>query len=472
MHPSSESENALPSSASAPQSERIAACAVALVLAAVAAAAWRFGSLSLGGTDAALPMILTAGFVAMLVSATLSRTQFRATNLPTLALLSNLFGVSALLLVPYLLVTPHVFSSDGFGLGTQTAMWLWILGHATFIALALAYAIGEATLAKRVYDIGAARSLGGRFAICTMTAASVAAAAAVLAHGKLPFIGDDDGFSPLFHRFVEPGLLGAAALALIVLCSVTRLRHTSSLWFAVIIVAFGVDVWTGSEALAKTFSLGWYATLASGSVAYMLYLVVQLRNANRQLVAFAADKRSLIETTLRDPLTGLLNRRGFDERFDDILTESRLRGKAASIVIFDIDHFKVFNDGFGHPAGDDALKRIAAAIANVANRANDACCRIGGEEFAIVLGETDASGAMTVAERIRSNVMRLRLPQNPEFGDMLTVSVGTATAFADAVVDSAELYARADKALYKAKRMGRNRIATHDVYRDETFQPA
>jgi diguanylate cyclase (GGDEF)-like protein len=472
MHPSSESENALPSSASAPQSERIAACAVALVLAAVAAAAWRFGSLSLGGTDAALPMILTAGFVAMLVSATLSRTQFRATNLPTLALLSNLFGVSALLLVPYLLVTPHVFSSDGFGLGTQTAMWLWILGHATFIALALAYAIGEATLAKRVYDIGAARSLGGRFAICTMTAASVAAAAAVLAHGKLPFIGDDDGFSPLFHRFVEPGLLGAAALALIVLCSVTRLRHTSSLWFAVIIVAFGVDVWTGSEALAKTFSLGWYATLASGSVAYMLYLVVQLRNANRQLVAFAADKRSLIETTLRDPLTGLLNRRGFDERFDDILTESRLRGKAASIVIFDIDHFKVFNDGFGHPAGDDALKRIAGAIAGVANRANDACCRIGGEEFAIVLGETDASGAMTVAERIRSNVMRLRLPQNPEFGDMLTVSVGTATAFADVVVDSAELYARADKALYKAKRMGRNRIATHDVYRDETFQPA
>jgi diguanylate cyclase (GGDEF)-like protein len=472
MEPSSVPESERPTYACAPAPERIAACVVAAVLACVAAAAWRFGGQNLGGTDAVFPMIVTASFVAMLVSATISRTQFRATNLPTLALLSNLFGVCALLLLPELALTPHVFSSDGFGLGMQTAMWLWIVGHATFIAIALAYAIGEATLSKRVYDIGAARTLGGRFAVLATTPAAIAAAAVVLAHGKLPFIGDEGGFSPLFHRFVEPGLLGVAALAFVILCAATRLRHTTSLWFAVILVAFGVDVWAGSDALAQTFSLGWYAALAAGTVGHTIYLAVQLRNANQQLVAFAADKRSLIETTLRDPLTGLLNRRGFDERFDDILTESRLRGKAASIVIFDIDHFKVFNDGFGHPAGDDALKKIAGAIANVANRNNDACCRIGGEEFAIVLGETDASGAMTVAERIRSNVMRLRLPQNPEFGDMLTVSVGTATAFADAVIDSGELYSRADRALYKAKRMGRNRIATHDVYRDDTLQPA
>jgi diguanylate cyclase (GGDEF)-like protein len=470
MQPSPELEIEGPTYASAPKSERIAAGSVALVLAGLAVAAWRFGSLALAGTSAVLPMVLTAGFVAMIVSATISRTQFRATNRPTLAFLSNLFGVSALLLIPTLAVTPHVFSDDGFGLGIGTAMWMWILEHATFVTLAIVYAIAEATLSPRVFDTGAARSIGARVAVIALTGASIAAAGVALAHGNLPFIGDENGFSPLFHRYVEPGLLGSSAVALIILCMATRLRHTTSLWFAVILTGFAVDVWAGGDALTKPFTLGWYAALAAGAIAQTLYLAVQLRSANQQLVAFAADKRSLIETTLRDPLTRLLNRRGFDERFDDILTASRLRGKAASIVLFDIDHFKVFNDTFGHPAGDEALKKISAAVGAVVNRSNDACCRIGGEEFAIVLGETDASGAMTVAERVRSTVMRLKLPQNPEFGDMLTVSVGTATVFPNAVIESKELYTRADKALYKAKRLGRNRIATHDVYREEAFE--
>ena len=472
MQPSSALDLERPTVASAPSSERVAAGVVAALLAAGAAAAWRFGSQNLGGSDAVFPAITAAAFVAMLVSATIARTQFRATNLPTLALLSNLFGISALLLVPYAIVTPHVFSADGFGLGTQTAMWLWTVWHAAFLAIALAYASAEATIAKRVYDIGAARAMGMRFAVVAMTSVAVVTAAVVLLHAKLPFIGDESGFSPLFHRFVEPGLIGAAAVVLIVLCIATRLRHTTSLWFAVILVAYVADVWVGSDSLEKQFSFGWYVALAAAAVAQVLYLIVQLRNANQQLVAFAADKKSLIETTLRDPLTGLLNRRGFDERFEDILTEARLAGKAASIVIFDIDHFKSYNDAFGHPAGDEALKKISEAVAVVANRPTDACCRVGGEEFAIVLGETDASGAMTVAERIRATVMRLKLPQDPEVGKMLTVSVGTATAFPNTVVDSAELYARADKALYKAKRLGRNRIATHDVMREADLQPA
>jgi diguanylate cyclase (GGDEF)-like protein len=471
MEASSLPESERPSYASAPAAEWIAAASVAVALASAAGAAWFFGARNVGGSDAVFAMIVTIGFVAMTVSATISRTQFRTTNLPTLALLSNLFGVSALLLIPYVLLTPRVFSPDGFGLGTPTVMWLWIVRHTAFVAIALAYAIGEATLSKRVYDIGAARVRGRRFAVASIVLATVAAAAAVALHAKLPSMGDDAGFSPLFHRFVEPGLLGATALALIILCVATRLRHTTSLWFAVILIAFAVDVWAGSESLGRAFSLGWYVAFVAGCIAQTLYLAVQLRSANEQLVAFAADKRSLIETTLRDPLTGLLNRRGFDERFDDILTDSRLRGKCASLLIFDIDHFKVYNDTFGHPAGDEALKKIAKAIGSVANRATDACCRVGGEEFAIVLGETDTSGAMTVAERIRAVVMRQKIAQAPEVGPILTVSIGTATAFADAVIDSAELYARADKALYRAKRLGRNRISTHDVFRPD-LQPA
>ena len=265
-------------------------------------------------------------------------------------------------------------------------------------------------------------------------------------------------------------MLGLDAVALISICATSRLRQTASVWLAIVVLAFAVQTYVGAEANHGPNTLGWYVLLGAGAIVQGLYLLVQLRNANEQLVVYAAEKKSLIETTLRDPLTGLLNRRGFDERIEDIVSESRIDGKSASVVLFDIDHFKAFNDAFGHPAGDDALRKIAEAIGSVANRPTDAVCRVGGEEFAIVLGETDPSGAMTVAERIRAAVMRLRIQQDPEYSKTLTVSVGTATAGPAAVLSAAELYLRADKALYKAKRLGRNRIATHDITRDNDLQ--
>lgn len=452
-----------------PTIERFAAAVTALALLGIGGLAIRLGAPFLGGSGAVVPAVYAGSFVAMLVTATIAHNQFRASSYPPLAFLSNAFGITAFLLVAWIVVRPHVFTDAGFGLGSATAAWLWVVWHAGFTLLMGAYIVAEYVFTSRVFSIQFAR----RTAMLGGWASFILGCAVVESifffHASLPALGNPGAFTPFFHDFIEPVLLGAIAAITLALALATRVRQANNLWLCVVLVAFFVETGVSGRLPRGEFSVGWYVALAAGIAWQTLYLVVQLRHANEQLVAFAADKRSLIEVTLRDPLTRLLNRRGFDERFVDILTESRLANKATSILLFDIDHFKAFNDSFGHPAGDEALKMIADAVAHTVNRPTDACCRVGGEEFAIVLGETDASGAMTVAEKVRATVMGLRIAQATEIGKMLTVSIGTATVDAHAVVEPVELYERADKALYKAKRLGRNRISAY-VQRESSLR--
>ena len=129
--------------------------------------------------------------------------------------------------------------------------------------------------------------------------------------------------------------------------------------------------------------------------------------------------------------------------------------------MIDIDHFKAYNDYFGHIAGDDALRAIAATIAAAVVRARDSSCRIGGEEFAVVLPATDETGALTVAYRIHRSIATLALPQAPgSTTPTLTVSIGIATAVRENLTALRMLHARADAALYEAKRHGRNTTRT------------
>jgi diguanylate cyclase (GGDEF)-like protein len=131
------------------------------------------------------------------------------------------------------------------------------------------------------------------------------------------------------------------------------------------------------------------------------------------------------------------------------------------LIILDLDHFKAYNDHFGHPAGDEALKAVGRAVASVVTRQRDAACRIGGEEFAVILPFTDDDGAMTIAERIRAQILYLHMQHAPGYNP-LTVSVGVAVG-RDLTIAPEELYDRADKALYRAKHYGRNRIQRYSA---------
>jgi diguanylate cyclase (GGDEF)-like protein len=126
-----------------------------------------------------------------------------------------------------------------------------------------------------------------------------------------------------------------------------------------------------------------------------------------------------------------------------------------SFMMLDVDHFKSYNDEFGHPAGDDALK-IVAQVIRESLRGADVAARFGGEEFAVLLPQTSGEEAITIAERIRERIARTRFPRRP-----VTASIGVASCSAELCASSV-LIAAADKALYAAKREGRDRVLAFD----------
>jgi diguanylate cyclase (GGDEF)-like protein/putative nucleotidyltransferase with HDIG domain len=156
-----------------------------------------------------------------------------------------------------------------------------------------------------------------------------------------------------------------------------------------------------------------------------------------------------------DPLTGLLNRRGFQERFEQELERARRTGRPLGVVICDLDHFKFVNDRLGHAHGDQVLRRLAEILTG-SKRQTDTVGRIGGEEFSILVPESDERGTYLLAERIR-NAVRARLSDG---GAPMTVSCGVASFPAHAG-DGEALLNAADQALYAAKKLGRDRSVIH-----------
>jgi diguanylate cyclase (GGDEF)-like protein len=166
----------------------------------------------------------------------------------------------------------------------------------------------------------------------------------------------------------------------------------------------------------------------------------------------------------QDWLTGLANRRRFDEMFQQEWSRARRDETSLGVLMIDIDYFKPFNDTYGHQAGDNCLQRVAKAINGVVHRPGDLPGRYGGEEFVVVLPQTDAAGAALVAEKMRAQVAALRIPHaNSRASDRVTISVGAAAMIPPEKSEPAVLIAAADQALYRAKREGRNRVRSHGV---------
>lgn len=169
-------------------------------------------------------------------------------------------------------------------------------------------------------------------------------------------------------------------------------------------------------------------------------------------------ERELMERALRDGLTGIWNRRAFDERLADLWRSSERSGRPLSVILIDVDHFKFYNDGLGHPAGDECLRQVAQALERDVLRSNSMLARYGGEEFVALIDEADSEAALSIAERLRLAVQRLALPHpRSDTGPHVTVSIGVASGVAAAMGFPKSLIDAADAALYAAKRGGRNR---------------
>ena len=180
-----------------------------------------------------------------------------------------------------------------------------------------------------------------------------------------------------------------------------------------------------------------------------------LASLARQVVAQLELRHLVADLSLRsttDVLTGAWNRRAFDQRLAAEWNRHARTRSSLGLLMIDVDHFKDFNDRFGHPTGDGALVQIVQA-AQQPLRSNDFLARFGGEEFVVILPDADAAGAREAAERVRGSVAGTAWPFAP-----LTVSIGAVAAQPEPGVDLHTLVAQADRALYQAKQAGRNRV--------------
>lgn len=221
--------------------------------------------------------------------------------------------------------------------------------------------------------------------------------------------------------------------------------------------ALGLLLWVGGtysrrlqQELDEQVRLRGEITLANQG----LETKVQQRTAELQ----AANQQLEIASNT-DGLTGLSNRHKFDQVWAQEWQRAVRQGLPLAVVMIDVDHFKTYNDHFGHPAGDECLRRLAAVLARSVRRAGELAARYGGEEFVVVLPGVDENGALQEAERIRTEVFQLGIPHGgSSAAPVVTVSLGVAARVPQRAEGLYQLLQEADDALYQAKNSGRNRV--------------
>jgi len=191
----------------------------------------------------------------------------------------------------------------------------------------------------------------------------------------------------------------------------------------------------------------------------------RLDHMRRRLVdvsnELSAANQRLESLSHQDGLTGIANRRAFDFLIERQFLEAARRGEPFCVVLCDVDHFKAYNDRYGHLAGDECLRQVAIVLARSCKRATDVAARYGGEEFALLLPETRAEGAAQVVERARLELATLAIAHEASpTARVVTFSAGVAAYSPERDKASRDVTARADEALYRAKQLGRNRSVT------------
>lgn len=187
--------------------------------------------------------------------------------------------------------------------------------------------------------------------------------------------------------------------------------------------------------------------------ASLLSLTRKLDAANQELVRISSS----------DGLTGIANRRYFDEALALEWRRARRHSNPVALLMCDVDYFKLYNDTYGHLAGDECLRQIAKAISNHSERPSDTVARYGGEEFAVILAETSIGGALMVAEKIRHAIRELNIVHGGSPFEHITLSIGIASAAPGFDNPPDDLIRAADKALYRAKQEGRDRVCRSDA---------
>ncbi|KVD32742.1 GGDEF domain-containing protein [Burkholderia ubonensis] len=401
----------------------------------------------------ALTVFTTAGIAAFFLGA-----QFAVTRQPVLGALGGAYAFTALAVALQLLTFPGVFSPHGLlGALPQSAAWMWIFWHAGFPSFVLLALFARERMTRKA--ISAQRMRGWTIALIGGPAATAALLCVLALNVPLP-----PAFRPPGDAAVLPvnavalvvWTLNALALAAVLLTG--RLRTTLDLWLAIAVLACLTDT-TLNLLSTNRFTVGWYVARVFSMFTPGVLVCVLAWEVTMLYQRLFEAHATLMRSSARDGLTGVYNRSHFNDHFHLLFLQARRQGEPLSLLMVDVDHFKAYNDAFGHVKGDACLIAVANALTGVVRRPADLVARYGGEEFAIVLPNTGARGARLVAEEAREAVLRLNLPTRGPAG-RVSVSVGCATAAPDEPMMPDALIEAADAALYRAKDAGRNRIMT------------
>jgi diguanylate cyclase (GGDEF)-like protein len=434
---------------------QIVAGTLASVILATALTAMPFGRLALPVNPSFLPAFGAMTLVSELITGCLLLSQARLAKDRAPLRLAVAYLFSAAALIPHFLAFPGVVAPTQLIGATASAVWLWCAWHGGFGVLVLAFALGRPRRLRR-WDIAVA---------LTGVAMSVFALAWVATTGLrwLPVILVDGNFDRITTLGIAPTILLVTCLAACVVVVKQGLRDPLSLWLSVSILAAILDV-----ALTMTgggrYTLGWYLSRTLSLITGLTVLIALLYELVIQ-AGRVAEVNAELETMLRtDVLTGLANRRAFETAVSAEWRRARREQTATSMLMIDIDLFKGFNDRYGHPAGDVCLCEVAAALSGQTRRPGHLAARIGGEEFVVLLPNTEEAGATQVAERMRASVAALNLTHAGSALGHVTISIGVATRRPiELEEETSSLMDAADSALYQAKAAGRNTVCAAEA---------
>ncbi len=442
-----------------PGQRAFAGCLAIVILAALILAAPQ-ASAALPAVAAFLPMCGLTVFTTATIASFLLAAQFRVSRLPVFGLLSGAYAFTALTVAMQLLTFPGLFAPHGLlGALPTTSGWIWVIWHAGFPTLVLIammerrrftpQSVTQLPPADRAMWLFIGLPIGVGVLLCLT----------VLAVPLPPALSPASVPGELSVGGTGIVLLLLNLVALSAVLAIGRLRTVLDVWVALAILACVTDTVLSLISTVR-FTLGWYLARLFSMSAPGLLVCVLVWEITRLYRELSRAHLRLIEYSNRDALTGIFNRRYFNDRFPSDFDQVRRSGHPLSLLMVDVDHFKRYNDAYGHPLGDECLAHVALAIMRATHRPTDLVARYGGEEFVVVLPETDANGAWFVASRVTECVRALAKP-GPGGQGYVTVSVGCATHVPQQGVasDTPEgLIALADDALYAAKRLGRDRV--------------
>jgi diguanylate cyclase (GGDEF)-like protein len=421
----------------------VLATAFAFPVAAIAGPDWRFL------LSAATGCWIAADFLtaALLLSRYFSTGRFEFVTVATA------YAISGTLAFAFMASTPALAGFAPTQGDLQVPPALWVSRSFMFFACLVAGRAVAAYIPRlSLQRVSRPAIVWGVGAVVLLITAAVVFPIVVF-RNQIPILISQGHFTDEHVRAVLTIAFACACACFFMLSGTRGVGGSLRMWLAVALASLMLENILKSVSPMR-LSIGWDVAVLEDIAASSFMFFVLLSDLVKRYceLAFQAG---------RDPLTGLRNRRTFESDATVALEESAQCSDPASVLVVDIDHFKPFNDRYGHAHGDDALRRVAKTIEGSV-RPCDVVARVGGEEFVVLLPGADASAAFTAAERIRAGVEASRIEHGGSITGRLTVSIGV-TTIARAERDAASrLFAAADAALYEAKRIGRNVVVCSD----------